>query len=68
LTEEINDYDKIIEKYILKSDEQSFVVMLEDKIATLENPENYHYINLQKPILKKDKYDELINEFAIILE
>jgi len=63
-----NNFYKIIEKYILKSDEQSFVVMLEDKIATLENPENYHYINLQKPILKKDKYDELINEFAIILE
>lgn len=63
-----NNFYKIIEKYILKSDEQSFVVMLEDKIATLENPENYHYINLQKPILKKNKYDELINEFAIILE
>lgn len=63
-----NNFYKIIEKYILKSDEQSFVVMLEDKIATLENPENYHYINLQKPILKKDKYDGLINEFAIILE
>lgn len=62
-----NNFYKIIEKYILKSNEQSFVVMLEDKIETLENPESYHYINLQKPILKKDKYDELINEFAIIL-
>lgn len=63
-----NNFYKIIEKYILKSDEQSFVVMLEDKIETLENPENYHYINLQKPILKKDKYDALVNEFSVILK
>lgn len=63
-----NNFYKIIEKYILKSDEQSFVVMLEDKIETLENPEIYHYINLQKPILKKDKHDELIKEFNLILK
>ena len=63
-----NNFYKIIEKYILKSDKQSFAVMLEDKIETLENPENYHYINLWKPILKKDKYDELINEFNVILK
>lgn len=63
-----NNFYKIIEKYILKSDEQSFVVMLKDKIATLENPENYNYINLERPILKKEEYNKLIEEFKIIYQ
>lgn len=62
------NFYKIIEKYLLETSEQSFVVMLEDKISTLENPTNYNYINLQKPILKKDNYEEMIKEFAIVLE
>ena len=63
-----NNFYKIIEKYILQSNEQSFVVMLEDKIETLKNPENYYYINLQKPILKKEKYSDLIDEFKIVYQ
>ncbi len=63
-----NNFYKIIEKYILESNKQSFVVMLEDKISVLENSTNYKYLNLQKPILKSEKYDELIGEFNIIFQ
>lgn len=63
-----NNFYKIIEKYILQSDEQSFVVMLDDKISTLENPTDYNYISLEKPILKKEKYDELNDEFKVVYQ
>lgn len=62
------NFYKIIEKYVLQSDEQSFVVMLDDKISTLENPKDYNYINLEKPILKKEEYDKLIQEFKVIYQ
>lgn len=63
-----NNFYKIIEKYILQSDEQSFIVMLDDKISALETPSKYNYIKLKKPILNKEMYETLIKEFAVILE
>lgn len=63
-----NNFYKLIEKYILESNQQSFVVMLEDKVSVLEKPNNYNYLYLQKPILDKTKYEELIEEFKVILE
>lgn len=63
-----NNFYKIIEKYILQSNEQSFVVMLDDKISTLDNPTDYNYISLEKPILKKEKFNELNDEFKVIYQ
>ena len=63
-----NNFYKIIEKYILSTEKQSFVVMLDDKIQALENPLDYHFISLKKPILDKNKFDELSKEFEIILQ
>lgn len=63
-----NNFYKIIEKYILQSDNQSFIVMLDDKISALKKPTEYNYIKLKKPILNKDKYDELLKEFNVILK
>ena len=63
-----NHFYKIIEKHILKTTKQTFVVMLNDKISTLENPEDYNFINLKKPILKKDKYNSLSTEFSVVMQ
>lgn len=63
----INNFYKTIEKYILKSESQSFVVMLDDKIKLLEQPQNYNFIELEKPILDKNKYESLCKEVEVIL-
>jgi hypothetical protein len=61
----IKKFYEIIEETILTSEKQSFVVMLQDKLKYLKN-NNYKFINLQKPILNKSKFEELKDEFSII--
>lgn len=50
-----------LEKYLLNSDKQVFVVMLKDKLKYIKKEHNL--IELNKPILDKTKYEELIKEF-----
>lgn len=51
-----------LEKYILNSNKQVFVVMLKDKLKYITGKHNL--IELNKPILDKTKYDELLGEFT----
>lgn len=51
-----------LEKYILNSNKQVFVVMLKDKLKYITG--NHNLIELNKPILDKTKYDELLEEFT----
>lgn len=51
-----------LEKYILNSNKQVFVVMLKDKLKYIIGKHNL--IELNKPILNKTKYDELLEEFT----
>lgn len=51
-----------LEQYILNSDKQAFVVMLKDKLKYITGTHNL--IELNKPILDKTKYDDLLEEFA----
>jgi len=62
-----NKFYELIEKYILLSSEQSFVVMLEDKIKSLKSSQSYNFIKLEKPILDRTKYNKLSEEFKVIL-
>ncbi len=55
-----------LEKYILNSDKQVFVVMLKDKIKYITKEHNL--IELNRPILDKTKYEELIKEFEYMRE
>ena len=61
----IPKFYEIIEKVLLASNKQSFVVMLEDKLKYLKN-DNYRYILLKKPILNNSKFVELEDEFSVI--
>ena len=51
-----------LEKYILNSNKQVFEVMLKDKLKYITGKHNL--IELNKPILDKTKYDELLGEFT----
>ena len=51
-----------LEKYILNSNKQVFVVMLKDKLKYITG--KHYLIELNKPILDKTKYDELLGEFT----
>lgn len=51
-----------LEQYILNSNKQAFVVMLKDKLKYIKRKHNL--IELNKPILDKSKYDELLDEFS----
>lgn len=51
-----------LEKYILNSNKQVFVMMLKDKLKYITGKHNL--IELNKPILDKTKYDELLGEFT----
>lgn len=51
-----------LEQYILNSNKQAFVVMLKDKLKYIKGKHNL--IELNKPILDKSKYDELLEEFT----
>ena len=62
----IRKFYKIIEEIVLSSNKQSFVIMLHDKLSLLSN--DYNIIELSKPILSKDKFEELKSEFTIISE
>ena len=55
-----------LEKYILNSDKQVFVVMLKDKLKYITKEHNL--IELNKPILDETKYEELIKEFEYMRE
>jgi len=55
---------EILEKYVMNSSKQSFVVMLKDKLKYIKN--HHNIIELTKPILDKGKYEELCPEFACI--
>jgi len=61
----IPKFYEIIEKIILASDKQSFVVMLKDKLQYLKN-KNYSYTYLKKPILDKFMFNELKDEFSVM--
>lgn len=63
-----NKFYELIEKYILSSSEQSFVVMLDDKIKLLKSPQKYHFVGLARPILDRNKYNSLMDEFKVILK
>lgn len=71
LKDELDDYNigkfyKIIEEIVLSSENQSFVVMLKNKLSLLES--NYNIIELSKPILSEKCFDELKSEFDFISE
>ena len=53
-----------LEKYILNTKKQSFVVMLKDKLQYIIK--DYNTIDLTKPILDKKLYKQLIPEFSCI--
>ena len=55
---------KTLEKYVLNTTKQSFVVMLNDKLEYITD--NHNIINLTKPILDKKLYSQLISEFSCI--
>lgn len=57
-----------IEKYILKTNKQSFVVMINDKLKFLKEKDNYNIISLSKPILKNIDLLEVKKEFSIIFD
>ena len=60
----IKKFYKIIEDVVLSNNNQSFVIMLKDKLSLLKN--TYNTINLTKPILSKEKFELLKSEFEII--
>ena len=62
----IAKFYKIIEDVVLSNNNQSFVIMLKDKLPLLKN--TYNTLNLTKPILNKEKYDLLKSEFEVILK
>ena len=51
-----------LERYILNSNKQVFVVMLKDKLKYITG--NHNLIELNKPILDKTKYNKLLEEFT----
>lgn len=57
-----------IEKYILKSNLQSFTVMLEDKIQYLKDKEEYNLIHIDKPVLNSEDFENLTHEFDFLLQ
>lgn len=57
---------KTLEKYIMNTSKQSFVVMLKDKLPYINDKHNI--IELTKPILNKEKYETLLSEFSCIAE
>lgn len=57
-----------LENYILKSDLQTFAVMLEDKLKYLKESKSYQIFNLTKPILYEKEFDNLTQEFDVILK
>lgn len=54
--------NKCNKEFILNSNKQVFVVMLKDKLKYITGKHNL--IELNKPILDKTKYDELLGEFT----
>lgn len=62
----INKFYKIIEEIVLSNHKQSFVIMLKNKLSLLKN--TYNVIELTKPILSKQKFEKLKQEFNIISE
>ena len=71
LKDELDDYNinkfyKIIEEIVLSNNKQSFVIMLKNKLSLLKN--TYNVIELTKPILSKQNFEKLKQEFSIISE
>lgn len=62
----INKFYKVIEEIVLSNHNQSFVIMLKNKLSLLKN--DYNVIELTKPILSKQKFEKLKPEFNIISE
>ena len=54
----------LIEQYLLKSDVQTIVVMLSDKLKFLSS--RYHLIDLKKPILSNKNIEHIRSEFNCI--
>ncbi len=57
-----------IEEYILKTNKQSFIVMINDKLKFLKEKDSYNVISLSKPILKNKNLSELKEEFSMIFD
>ena len=53
---------RIIEQYLLKTDNQTIVAMLEDKLVYLKG--SYHLIKLSKPLLSSQDVDSIKKEFS----
>lgn len=57
-----------LENYILKSDLQTFTVMLKDKLQFVKDKDSYNIFEIKKPILHEEEFDQLTEEFDVILK